>query len=881
MNQASSSGNVQLHVEGDVSGQIAIGNNILQIGEIYGGIVNIIAPDKKPCFSHRAGPVYLRPRAFPGLLDRAEELGAAIGALRVSESVSIHGQNGLGKTTLLRHLAYNSPRDNCPDGIVYLSARGQNVDDLLQTIFETFYESDRPAKPTTVQLHQLLQGVSALILLDDLALAYDQVSELINSAPQCVFIFASPERCLWGEGCCIQLDGLPVSEALILIERELGRPLEVSERSIAQEFCQRVKGSPLYLIQAAALVRQGKKFTEIGDRFRESEDAFLEFLLTELTDSQRCILALLAASGNFPLSINQLKAISQVQDFDIQLKALMDLRLIQANSPTYNLTGSLALSLERITDLSDWENRILEYFVQWIKQNPPLPDVTDALNLLLSLLEKANRDGRWDDVITLGRGIEKALILGKRWQAWLQVVEWVLKAAQALGDRAVQGWGLHQIGTRSLCLGDLEPARQSLTQALRIREALGDKAGAAVTRHNLGLIIAPPAPPREAPRSKPKQAPGKGMSPMLKAMFILMGVAIIAIVLLLIRIFVIQPLSGVPPIAQRTATKVSIPPVAHATKTPTRKPPTPTRILTRTRTPPPTIPPCNPGVWYCENFEDKVAQDWELRPDWSIQKDGSNYVLAGNRHEFATLQDHSWSDYRVKFRLRLWEGTIHLNYRIMPAPDGFTRYYVGFHQNYLYLQKSERGGGWRELTSSQFQHSLGDWHTVEIAGWGGHLAVYVDGRLELQYIDEDYLRNGSIAFETLENSSAQIDDIEVTDPGPEPAIESYEPPADNLPATEVPVEIISPEPLPVECTSYYMTWEQSTDRPGMDYWNGFVGDPDTPPSQKPVICQDMCLNDTYCQAFTYDTYTNVCWLKNGQPEAVYKYENISGIKVCQ
>jgi len=895
MSKPGSPGSVRLHIGGDVSGQIAIGNNILQIGEVRGGIVNIIAPDQKPHFSRRAPPVYLRPRSFPGLLDRVRELGTASDALQASEAVSIHGQNGLGKTTLLRHLAYHSPRNNCPDGTVYFSARGQNARDLLQTLFETFFDSDRPAKPTDAQLHQMLQGIRALILLDDVALAYDQITELINGAPQCIFVFAAVERCLWGEGCCIQLEGLPVQDAMKLIEHELGRALEQSECEAAEAFCRKVKGSPLYLIQAAALVRQGKKLTEIEGGFQASEEAFLTNLVTALTESQRRILAVLAASANFPLAVQHLSALVGVEDVDRQLKSLLDLHLIQANSPAFNLTGSLAISVRRVIAVADWEDRLVEYFVSWVRQNPPLPDITDALDLILSLLEKANRDGRWNEVIALGRGIEKALILGKRWQTWFQVLEWILKAAQALGDRAVQGWALHELGTRDLCLGNLEPARQSLSRALQLREALGDKAGAAVTRHNLGLIMAPPAPPRETPRSRSGRAAGGGTPPMLKALFALMGLAAAGLAVLLMWVFILQPRAGGPPtsIAPQPATRVSVPPAVQVSKTPARRSPTSTRPWTKTRTPAPAAQKCGPGILYCENFEDNRAQDWQLDPGWSIQKDGLNYLLTGDRHEFATLQDHSWSNFRVRFRLRLLAGTIHLNYRVLSNPSyGLTRYYVGFNEDYLYLHKSGPAGGWQELTASQSKHARGDWHGVEIAGWGAHLAVYVDGRLNLEYVDEEYLEFGSIAFETLDGARAQIDDIEVSDSGPEPPVEFHPPAPQEQPTaaseptitpanTESPVVIIPPEELEVTCTNFAMSWEPDIDRPGMDYWNGWVGDPDMASSQRPVICQEKCLNDTNCLAFTYDANAGLCWLKNGRPEPVPGYNMISGIKTCQ
>ena len=891
MSQANRADQIYVQIGGDVSGQVAIGNNILQIGDVHGGVVNILQPDKKPIFSQRAGPVFVRPRPFPGFLNREQELGAAVDALRIGTSISIYGENGFGKTTLLRQLAYKAPGDNFPHGVVYFPTHRQMVEDLLQIVFDHFYESDSIVKPTDAELRQFLQGIQALILLDDVQLTYDEVTELVNAVPQCVFILASPERCLWGEGRCIELQGLPKEAALTLIARELGRELTPEERAKAERLCQLSDGQPLFMIQAASLVRDGKPFEEIISTFQVSEDKLGANIFAKLNDTQRAILSLLTALKNVPLPTRHLAALTGADDIEAQLKTLLELRLVQAHSPAYSLTGSIALPVARLAGATDWEKRSLNYFANWIRQNPPLPDVTDVLDLILSLLERANQDGRWDDVISLGRGIEKILVLNKRWQAWRQVLEWMLKAARSLSDQATQAWALHQLGTRSLCLGDLSTAQQILTQALGIRESIGDKAGAAITRHNLGLISAPPAPPRETPRTRSKPASGKRTPPMLKAMIALMGFAVVAIVLILIWVFVIQPPTVTPPPIARAATKVTAPvvPVATKTKTPTRKPPTPTRTPTKTRTPSPTIPPCNPGVWYCENFQDNKAQEWELEPGWLIQKEGLNYLLNGSGHKWASLTDHEWSDFRVKFLLRLWEGTIHLNYRIMPDPgyEGLVRYYVGFHQNGLYLTKSEHGGSWRGLTSVEFRHTLGDWHTVEIAGWGGHIAVYVDGRLELQYVDDDYLRSGSIAFETLDNSSAQVDDIEVMGSGEEPSY-SYELPppggGDSGPDQSQPDsgdggENSAPaEPLPVVVTCS-MTTEKGFDRPGMDITVINLGSIGISPVWE--RCADECYRTSNCQAYTVNQNTTDCWLKYGQPNQVPISYLVSGIKVCK
>jgi hypothetical protein len=76
-------------------------------------------------------------------------------------------------------------------------------------------------------------------------------------------------------------------------------------------------------------------------------------------------------------------------------------------------------------------------------------------------------------------------------------------------------WTLHQLGTRALCLGETAVALDSLGEALRLREALRDRDGAAITRHNLSLIYGPPpAPPDEnPPPTPPRDAPPRPPRP--------------------------------------------------------------------------------------------------------------------------------------------------------------------------------------------------------------------------------------------------------------------------------------------------------------------------------------------------------------------------------
>lgn len=590
---------VSVHIEGGVSGQVAIGNNILQIGDVHGGVANVMAPGEKIQPKPRPTPIDLRPHPFPDLLDRETEIKAATAALQSAQPVEFHAAAGSGKTSLLRHLAHHPTASTLPDGVIYLSACRQPVDDLLQSLYDAFYETDVPFKPTDAQIKHDLQDKQALILLDDVELAREDVEVMLDTAPACAFLLASPERRLWGEGQSLELGGLPPAEALTLIERELNRPLSPQERPVAQRLRVHSKGNPLTLIQIAAEVREkgllltnlkaqkdqseGMRTTDLlefpkqqmhlvryitregevtleaaakhlgetpanaqqmldalekkgylereekkGKRVykmhfahksarglppgiwnaleegTKGEASFFANALNALPASLRQVMAALAALGGAPVHTEHLAALTGLTDVAPTLKALQRRGLVQIHSPRYSLTGSLDTALQQVLDLTPWMERAAAHFTAWAEAQQQTPEqLLEEADAILWMLKWAADTDRWTDVLRLGRALEGALAVGGRWAVWGQVLRWILQAGQALGDRAIEAWALHQIGTRSLCLGDSAAARTALTQALQLRETLGDHAGAETTEHNLSLLSDAPSPPPEGPPEEP------------------------------------------------------------------------------------------------------------------------------------------------------------------------------------------------------------------------------------------------------------------------------------------------------------------------------------------------------------------------------------------
>lgn len=633
--------NIEAHIQGEVSGQTAVGNNILQtkIGDVHGGMVNVISPEKQPHSWPRPVPIFLRPRPFSGLLDRAAEIDAADAALQSALPVEFYGQAGVGKTSLLRHLAHHLSDVPFPDGIIYLSARHQFVADLLQCLYEIFYDSDVPFKPTGVQIRHALQNKHALVLLDDVGLTRDEVGALMDAVPGCTFILASPERRLWGEGRAIALQGLPPDDALALVGRELGRPLTPEERPSAHALCTALAGHPLRILQAAAMVRErGYSLAEIAQRVQSvpPAEALTALVLESLSEPERRVLMALAALKGASLHADHLFALTGLPRTTPVLDSLLRRGLVQAHGSRYTLAGTLVRDLQAL-DLTPWTELALAYFVGWAERHRSTPArLSEEADAILQALEWAVRAGRWRGVLRLGRAVEGALALGRRWDAWEQVLQWMLQAAQALEDLAAQAWVLHQSGTRALCLGDALTARTFLVRALRVRESLGDRVGTIVTRHNLNVLMdSLPTPSQRS--AQPSQSPspdrpvvtGTPLLPKEIATFVCISfLALSGLIGIWIMSQLMTTLASVSPVgATRTQTFTAAPAPSLAV-TPAHTPMRPILTPTPLHTPTFTHWPCG-----------KPPSEWDL---YTVQGGDTLYSLA--RH-YATTNDLArWVD---------------------------------------------------------------------------------------------------------------------------------------------------------------------------------------------------------------------------------------------
>ena len=583
---------LRIALEGDNLGEIAVGYYTDQVGSVHGDYVAVNVTGHLPAPTPRVRPVDRRGRDFPDLLGRHEVMRAVREAACAGHSVELVAPPGMGKSALLRHLAFRLPAPD--DGVVWLSAADRPYDDLLEKLFDAFFQTQLPVKLHVNDLLPYLSGVKALLLIDDVGLSRDEVHALREALPRAVLVLACNERHLWGEGCAIALGGLRPDEGVALFARQVGRPLRLDEEIEASCLSIALRGNPLAISRST-----GWPSAERWQRLAAlllaggQTPATASTGLAGLVPPEEMIIAALAALDGAPAQPEHLKAVVRPECAAPFLRRLTERGLIeQMPDDSYRLAGGVATLLAG-QDLSFWRDWWIGYYAPWaaFRRQAGLALLRDT-DAIRALIRWAASVGRHRDVIRLTRAIEPALTLNRQWRAWSEIVELARGAAVAARLPAAEAWALHQQGTRALLEGRADAAHGALQQALELRQAMGDRLGAELTRYHLALLTPLPA----ISNGLGGPVAGASLTSPVKGTLALLGMLVLLGAGLLGRWqwgSAAEPLPTAPPVM--TMMKIVVAEIATATpmllptSTPTPLPtPTPTPLPTATPTPLPT-----------------------------------------------------------------------------------------------------------------------------------------------------------------------------------------------------------------------------------------------------------------------------------------------------
>jgi hypothetical protein len=486
-------GNFTEKIQIEMIGKLTVGNYTIQVGSSQGASANLATAREQPTLQQNSTPILIRHPPCKQQIEYQEVLKEAIAALQSGQTVEFWNPTGLEQTDLLRCLAHElQASSSFADGVIYLSSIHPYVDDLLQSIWEVFYQSDIPYKPTNIQIRQQIQNKQALVVLNEDKLTTDKVTELRNALSKCTFVFASSKKRLHKQGCSITLSGLSIQDALVLLEEELQSSLTIEERPAAITLCKILQGHPTYLRFAIAyMLEEGRSLADIVSQLptNEPEKYLIQQILESLSGRQRSILDLLAVMGDAGLSAEEIVDITKQSKTPNILENLRRLHLLQQKENRYILNQTVAEVLPPAWKLRAALESAITYFTNWAKQYHRQPTIlATEIDAIIQVIEVAVKASHWQDVLHLVKAIESSLVLNRQWSLWEQMLQRGLQASQARGDRASQAWILHQLGTRALCLDENNTATDYLTKALELQLSLNNKSAVAATRHNFNVL---------------------------------------------------------------------------------------------------------------------------------------------------------------------------------------------------------------------------------------------------------------------------------------------------------------------------------------------------------------------------------------------------------
>lgn len=459
-------------------------------------------------------PVKFLPRPFRGAIGRKQEVSKLKSTLSDGEIVQLFARAEMGKTVIARLLAHQ--QHSFEDGIIYLNLLKRKAEDVLQAIFDQFYDPSN-RKPTVEEIKNHIQDKRALIIIDQLELTKNEIEQIIDGAPQSTFLFLGGTRTLVGEGRPIQLRGLSVDESLKLYEKHYPRDLDDAERSSAKKLVMRLEGHPGDIIRAA-VVREEDKVPMAVLLQHANPATFASFTADSAVSSLGATsgrsLEVLAAFGGVSLSADEIAKITGDSSVAPTLDNLEERNLIKRDAQTGRYAIAGGLTTYHAETHASWMQEALSYFDGWTEAaGQTINAQTQSLDALIHSVEWGLQNGQGTQAVSLSQKISNTLLQTKRWGYGRQLLTQTANVANQIGNQSAAAWALHQLGTLSIMGKDFGDARRILTQALNIRRRLGQTAAALLTLYHLSLLRGGPIDPTDKDPDTGDGSDGGGGAP--------------------------------------------------------------------------------------------------------------------------------------------------------------------------------------------------------------------------------------------------------------------------------------------------------------------------------------------------------------------------------
>ena len=158
-----------------------------------------------------------------------------------------------------------------------------------------------------------------------------------------------------------------------------------------------------------------------------------------------------------------------------------------------------------------------------------------------------------------------------------------------------------------------------------------------------------------------------------------------------------------------------------------------------------------------EDFQSGVAQGWQIDAGWYVLTNGDRRAFAASGDSWAWYTPGlGWSGYGARLGFRVESGNLAVSVGV--ATEG--RYVVNASADGVHLLRDVPYGALEPVASSNGV-STGAGHTIAVGLQDGHVQVYIDGSLIIDYQDPDPISAGSIGLGTSAGSVVLVDNVVV------------------------------------------------------------------------------------------------------------------------
>jgi len=441
--------------------------------------------------------------------DRKPLLRALQPELQPRHAVWMNGPLGCGLTALLKQAANLPDAHTFADGIVYVDGNDEppDRDDIIQRLYTRFYrsESGEIIRPDPLSAGTELGNLHALFLIDKPRLNSDQLAGLASTLAGRGAVLVTADGEAPDSLRDLALGGLPISDAIRLLSAEARiEPTQPATKALLQRLCEALGCIPLPLLLAGRLLRLDPaslaQLTSAAEDLRNEREPLAraaKLALMKLNDAQRAVLAALVRIGGPDADLETLSRASQLpkEIAEDALAHTITLKLVTIQDQRYAvIAASLRRILTRLLPRRE-ERRAAALFLAGIASTHAgdMAWLGQEWMNLLSAARTALLEGQASTAGLLARTVQPYVVLNGLWGSWQRVIDLAEQAATASGDAALRAWTLHERGTRAGMLGDLTSADADLREAHRLRQELGDQAGADATLHNMAYLgLLPP-----------------------------------------------------------------------------------------------------------------------------------------------------------------------------------------------------------------------------------------------------------------------------------------------------------------------------------------------------------------------------------------------------